>query len=83
MAKLGLGALIIAQSSWDDTATGYQRYCEIVQASGYQPRAPISLFNILVADEEREAEELGCSPWEQCSIRLIGTITSPTVISPG
>jgi len=58
MAKLGLGVLIIAQSSWDDTATGYQRYCEIAQASGYQPRAPISLFNILVADEEREAEEL-------------------------
>jgi alkanesulfonate monooxygenase SsuD/methylene tetrahydromethanopterin reductase-like flavin-dependent oxidoreductase (luciferase family) len=58
MAKLGLGVLIIAQSSWDDTAAGYQRYCDIAQANGHQPRAPISLFNILVADEEREAEEL-------------------------
>ncbi len=58
MAKLGLGVLIIAQSSWDDTAAGYERYCQIAQASGYQPRAPISLFNILVADEAREAEEL-------------------------
>lgn len=58
MAKLGLGVLIIAQSSWDDTAVGYQRYCDIAQASGYQPRAPISLFNVLVADEAREAEEL-------------------------
>ena len=58
MAKLGLGVLIIAQRSWDDTATDYQRYCEIAQASGYQPRAPISLFNVLVADEAHEAEEL-------------------------
>jgi alkanesulfonate monooxygenase SsuD/methylene tetrahydromethanopterin reductase-like flavin-dependent oxidoreductase (luciferase family) len=58
MAKLGLGVLIIAQRSWDETAADYQRYCEIAQASGYQPRAPISLFNVLVADEEREAEEL-------------------------
>src|SRR6266478_9199404 len=58
MAKLGLGVLIIAQRSWDETAADYQRYSEIAQASGYQPRAPISLFNILVADEAREAEEL-------------------------
>lgn len=58
MAKLGLGVLIIAQRSWEETATDYQRYCDIAQASGYQPRAPISLFNILVADEAREAEEL-------------------------
>src|SRR2546429_4171544 len=58
MAKLGLGVLIIAQRSWDDTATDYQRYCEIAQGSGYRPRAPISLFNVLVADEAHEAEEL-------------------------
>lgn len=58
MAKLGLGVLIIAQRSWDETAADYQRYCQIAQASGYQPRAPISLFNVLVADEAREAEEL-------------------------
>ena len=58
MAKLGLGVLIIAQRSWEDTAADYQRYCEIAQASGYQPRAPISLFNVLVADDAREAEEL-------------------------
>ena len=58
MAKLGLGVLIIAQRSWEDTATDYQRYCEIAQANGYQPRAPISLFNVLVADEAHEAEEL-------------------------
>jgi len=58
MAKLGLGVLIIAQRSWDDTAADYQRYCQIAQASGYQPRAPISLFNMLVADDAHEAEEL-------------------------
>jgi alkanesulfonate monooxygenase SsuD/methylene tetrahydromethanopterin reductase-like flavin-dependent oxidoreductase (luciferase family) len=58
MAKLGLGVLIIAQRSWDETAADYQRYCEIAQASGYKPRAPISLFNVLVADDAHEAEEL-------------------------
>jgi alkanesulfonate monooxygenase SsuD/methylene tetrahydromethanopterin reductase-like flavin-dependent oxidoreductase (luciferase family) len=58
MAKLGLGVLIIAQRSWEETAADYQRYCDIARASGYQPRAPISLFNVLVADEAREAEEL-------------------------
>jgi len=58
MAKLGLGVLIIAQRSWDETAADYQRYCDIAQASGYTPRAPISLFNVLVADDAREAEEL-------------------------
>jgi len=58
MAKLGLGVLIIAQRSWDETATDYQRYSEIAQASGYTPRAPISLFNVLVADTAHEAEEL-------------------------
>lgn len=59
MAKLGLGVLIIAQRSWEDTAADYRRYCDNALASGYQPRPPIGLFNVLVTDEAREAEDLG------------------------
>ena len=58
MAKLGFGVLIIAQRSWEDTAADYRRYCEAALASGHQPRPPIGLFNVLVADEAHEAEDL-------------------------
>jgi alkanesulfonate monooxygenase SsuD/methylene tetrahydromethanopterin reductase-like flavin-dependent oxidoreductase (luciferase family) len=58
MAKLGLGVLIIAQRSWEDTAADYRRYCDNALASGYQPRPPIGLFNVLVADDAHEAEDL-------------------------
>lgn len=59
MAKLGFGVLIIAQRSWEDTAADYRRYCDAALASGHQPRPPIGLFNVLVTDEAREAEDLG------------------------
>lgn len=59
MAKLGLGVLIIAQRSWEDTAADYQRYVENATAAGFHPRAPIGLFNVLVADDAQEAEGLG------------------------
>ncbi|HXG20004.1 MAG TPA: LLM class flavin-dependent oxidoreductase [Methylomirabilota bacterium] len=58
MAKMGFGVLIIAQRSWEDTAADYRRYCEAALASGYQPRPPIGLFNVLVADDAHEAEDL-------------------------
>jgi alkanesulfonate monooxygenase SsuD/methylene tetrahydromethanopterin reductase-like flavin-dependent oxidoreductase (luciferase family) len=61
MAKLGFGVLIIAQRSWEDTAADYQRYCEASSASGHIPRPPIGLFNVLVTDEAREAEDLGAT----------------------
>jgi alkanesulfonate monooxygenase SsuD/methylene tetrahydromethanopterin reductase-like flavin-dependent oxidoreductase (luciferase family) len=59
MAKLGFGVLIVAQRSWDDTAADYHRYCDAALASGHTPRPPIGLFNVLVTDEAREAEDLG------------------------
>ncbi|MGE0827657.1 MAG: LLM class flavin-dependent oxidoreductase [Candidatus Binatia bacterium] len=59
MAKMGFGVLIIAQRSWEDTAADYRRYCDAAVASGHSPRPPIGLFNVLVADEASEAEELG------------------------
>ena len=59
MAKLGLGVLIIAQRSWEDTAADYARYCETAIANQITPRPPIGLLNILVSDDPREAAELG------------------------
>jgi alkanesulfonate monooxygenase SsuD/methylene tetrahydromethanopterin reductase-like flavin-dependent oxidoreductase (luciferase family) len=59
MAKMGFGVLIVAQRSWEDTAADYRRYCDAAQASGHVPRPPIGLFNVLVADDAHEAEELG------------------------
>lgn len=58
MAKMGFGVLIIAQRSWEDTAADYQRYVETARANDITPRAPIGLFNVLVSDDEKEAEDL-------------------------
>ena len=58
MAKLGLGVLIIAQRSWEDTAKDYLRYRENAHAAGFDPRPPIGLFNVLVSDDKQEAEDL-------------------------
>ena len=59
MAKLGLGVLIIAQRSWEDTASDYARYCQTAIANNITPRPPIGLLNILVSEDAREAAELG------------------------
>jgi alkanesulfonate monooxygenase SsuD/methylene tetrahydromethanopterin reductase-like flavin-dependent oxidoreductase (luciferase family) len=59
MAKLGLGVLIIAQRSWEDTAADYKRYRETAIANNITPRPPIGLLNILVSEDAREAAELG------------------------
>ena len=58
MAKMGFGVLIIAQRSWEDTATDYQRYYETALANNITPRPPIGLFNVLVSDDAKEAEDL-------------------------
>jgi len=59
MAKLGFGVLIVAQRSWEETAADYNRYREAATASGHTPRPPIGLFNVLVTEDAREAEDLG------------------------
>jgi alkanesulfonate monooxygenase SsuD/methylene tetrahydromethanopterin reductase-like flavin-dependent oxidoreductase (luciferase family) len=59
MAKLGLGVLIIAQRSWEDTAADYARYRETALANNITPRPPIGLLNILVSEDAGEAAELG------------------------
>ena len=58
MAKLGFGVLIIAQRSWEDTAADYRRYQETALANNFEPRPPIGLLNMLVADDPRKAEDL-------------------------
>jgi alkanesulfonate monooxygenase SsuD/methylene tetrahydromethanopterin reductase-like flavin-dependent oxidoreductase (luciferase family) len=58
MAKLGFGILIIAQRSWEDTAVDYNRYSQFAMSSGFRPRPPIGLLNVLVADDAGEAHEL-------------------------
>lgn len=58
MAKLGFGVLIIAQRSWEDTAADYRRYQETALANNFEPRPPIGLLNILVAEDAHRAEEL-------------------------
>jgi alkanesulfonate monooxygenase SsuD/methylene tetrahydromethanopterin reductase-like flavin-dependent oxidoreductase (luciferase family) len=59
MAKLGLGVLIIAQRSWEDTAADYARYRETALANQIKPRPPIGLLNVLVSDDRHEAADLG------------------------
>jgi len=59
MAKLGLGVLIIAQRSWEDTAADYARYRETALANHIKPRPPIGLLNVLVSDDRHEAADLG------------------------
>ncbi|HJU28835.1 MAG TPA: LLM class flavin-dependent oxidoreductase, partial [Candidatus Binataceae bacterium] len=58
MAKLGFGVLIIAQRSWEDTAADYRRYQETALANNFEPRPPIGLLNIMVADDAHKAEDL-------------------------
>ena len=59
MAKMGFGVMIAAQRDWESAAADYHRYREVAAASGYAPRPPISLVNIIIADDGNEAEELG------------------------
>jgi alkanesulfonate monooxygenase SsuD/methylene tetrahydromethanopterin reductase-like flavin-dependent oxidoreductase (luciferase family) len=59
MAKLGFGVLIIAQRSWEDTATDYKRYRETALANNITPRPPIGLLNVLVSEDSQEAADLG------------------------
>jgi alkanesulfonate monooxygenase SsuD/methylene tetrahydromethanopterin reductase-like flavin-dependent oxidoreductase (luciferase family) len=59
MAKLGFGVLIIAQRSWEDTASDYARYRETAIANKIPPRPPIGLLNILCAEDASEGHDLG------------------------
>ncbi len=59
MAKLGLGVLIIAQRSWEDTAADYKRYRETAVANNIPPRPPIGLLNIFCSEDAREGHDLG------------------------
>ena len=57
MAKLGFGVLVIMQNEWPKAAEDIQRYRQIAQGVGHQPRPPIILTNISVAESRAEAHE--------------------------
>ena len=55
MAKLGFGVLVIMQNEWPKAAQDIQRYQELSLSVGHQPRPPIILTNISVAESRDEA----------------------------
>jgi len=57
MAKLGFGVLVIMQNEWPKAAQDIQRYQDISISVGHQPRPPIILTNISVAESRDEAQE--------------------------
>ena len=77
MAKLGLGVLIIAQRSWEDTATDYQRYVENALASGFQPRPPIGCSTCWCRTMPRRPKT-----WPRCTWAPCLTPSKTTTVSP-
>ena len=57
MAKLGFGLLMIMQNEWAKAAEDIHRYREIAMGAGHQPRPPIILTNVSVAESRAEAED--------------------------
>ena len=57
MAKLGFGVLMVMQNEWPKAAEDIGRYREIALAAGHQPRPPIILTNVCVAESRDEAHE--------------------------
>src|ERR1044071_4072923 len=57
MAKLGFGVLVSMHNEWPKAAEDIQRYRQIAQGVGHQPRPPIILTNISVAESRAEAQE--------------------------
>jgi alkanesulfonate monooxygenase SsuD/methylene tetrahydromethanopterin reductase-like flavin-dependent oxidoreductase (luciferase family) len=57
MAKLGFGLLMIMQNEWPKAAEDIHRYREIATGAGHQPRPPIILTNVSVAESRAEAED--------------------------
>src|SRR5690349_1958007 len=57
MAKLGFGVLVIMQNEWPKAAEDIQRYRELAASVGHQPRPPIILTNVSVAESRAEAQE--------------------------
>ncbi len=59
MARLGFGMMIIAQSTWENAAKDYHRYCDVARANGYPIRPPFALMTIILSEDAAEAAALG------------------------
>jgi alkanesulfonate monooxygenase SsuD/methylene tetrahydromethanopterin reductase-like flavin-dependent oxidoreductase (luciferase family) len=57
MAGLGFGLLVIMQNEWSKAAQDIHRYRELTASMGHQPRPPIILTNVSVAESRQEAQE--------------------------
>jgi alkanesulfonate monooxygenase SsuD/methylene tetrahydromethanopterin reductase-like flavin-dependent oxidoreductase (luciferase family) len=59
MARMGFGVMIIAQSTWENAANDYHRYCDVARSNGYGVKPPIALLTIIVSEDAGEAMALG------------------------
>jgi alkanesulfonate monooxygenase SsuD/methylene tetrahydromethanopterin reductase-like flavin-dependent oxidoreductase (luciferase family) len=57
MARLGFGLLVIMQNEWPKAAADIRNFAETARGFGHQPRAPIVLTNVSVAETRAEADE--------------------------
>ena len=57
IAKMGFGMLVIMQNEWPKAAQDIYRFHEIGQSVGIEPRPPIVLTNVSVAESRDEARE--------------------------
>jgi alkanesulfonate monooxygenase SsuD/methylene tetrahydromethanopterin reductase-like flavin-dependent oxidoreductase (luciferase family) len=57
MARLGFGVLVIMQNEWAKAAQDIERYRELTAGLGHEPRPPIILTNVSVAESRAEAHD--------------------------
>jgi alkanesulfonate monooxygenase SsuD/methylene tetrahydromethanopterin reductase-like flavin-dependent oxidoreductase (luciferase family) len=57
MAQLGFSMLVIMQNEWPKAAADIHRFNAVAAAAGHQPRPPMILTNVSVAESRAEAEE--------------------------
>ena len=57
MARLGFSMLVIMQNEWPKAAADIHRFNALAAAEGYQPRPPMILTNVSVAESRAEAQE--------------------------
>jgi alkanesulfonate monooxygenase SsuD/methylene tetrahydromethanopterin reductase-like flavin-dependent oxidoreductase (luciferase family) len=57
MAQLGFSMLVIMQNEWPKAAADIHRFNALAAAQGYQPRPPLILTNVSVAESRAEAQE--------------------------
>ena len=59
MAKLGFGMMVIMQNEWTKAAKDIESFRTIAQSVGHEPKPPLILTNVSVAESRLEAFERG------------------------